>query len=141
MARTLMCEIVTPERILYTNEVEMVVATTPLGEIGVLPLHTPLVTTLAAGEVRLKFGSNPSDWEFFTTSGGYMQVHEDKVIILADQAVAASTIDVERERKARELIKKQLDELPKEAEEERAECIGDLNWCDLQLKVAEKAKS
>jgi len=140
MARTLMCEIVTPERILYTNEVEMVVATTERGEIGILPLHQAIVTTLAPGEVRLKFGPNASDWEFFTTSTGYLQVHEDKVIVLVDDAVSASAIDVDRARKARELIKAKLEELPNEAEAERAECINDLNWCDLQLKVAEKAK-
>ena len=88
MARTLLCEIVTPERIVYTNEVQMVVATTIDGEIGILPLHAPLVTTLAPGEVRLRFGDAAADWEFFSISGGYLQVHEDKVIVLADDADA-----------------------------------------------------
>jgi len=138
MARTLLCEIVTPEAVVYTNEVEMVVVTTPLGELGVLPLHAPIVTTLAAGEVRLRYGSTASDWEFFSVSGGYMQVHEDKVIILADQALSVSQIDVERAKKAKELIEAKIDQLPKEAEVERAECIDDLNWCELQIMVAEK---
>lgn len=138
MARTLMAEIVTPERILYTNEVRMVVANTPAGEVGILPLHSPLVTTLAPGEVRLQFGDGAADWEFFSVSGGYMQVHEDKVIVLADAAVAVSQIDTARAKESIELIKKQLEELPVEATDERAECIRDLNWCELQVKSAEK---
>ena len=71
----------------------MVVASTPDGEIGILPLHAPIVTTLAPGEVRLRFGDGAADWEFFSISGGYLQVHEDKVIVLADAAVAVSQID------------------------------------------------
>jgi len=138
MARTLIAEIVTPERILYTSEVRMVVANTPSGEIGILPLHAPLVTRIAPGEVRLQFGDSVADWEFFSVSGGYLQVHEDKVIVLADAAVAVSQIDAARAKESVELIKKQLEELPAEAEDERAECIRDLNWCELQIQTAEK---
>ena len=138
MARTLLCEIVTPESILYTNEVQMVVASTPKGEVGILPLHTPIVTTLAPGEVRLRFGDNAADWEFFSISGGYLQVHEDKVIVLADAAVAVSQIDAARAKESLELIGARLAELPAEAEEERAEMIRDLSWQECQLRAAEK---
>ena len=138
MARTLLCEIVTPESILYTNEVEMVVATTPAGEVGILPLHMPLVTTLAPGEVRLRFGSGAADWEFFSISGGYMQVHEDKVIILADAAVPVSQIDVNRSRESKALIEARIAELPVDAYDEREEAIRDLQWHEVQLKCGEK---
>lgn len=138
MARTLLAEIVTPERILYTNEVRMVVATTPAGEIGILPLHAPLVTTLAPGEIRLQSGDGPSDWEFFSIAGGYMQVHEDKVIVLADQAVSVSQIDKARAAESKELVEQRIADLPKDAEDERAECERELMWCELQLKAAEK---
>lgn len=138
MARTLLAEIVTPERILYTNEVRMVVATTPTGEIGILPLHAPIVSELAPGEVRLQFGDGAADWEFFSVAGGYLQVHEDKVIVLADAAVSVSQIDKARAAESIELIKQRLDELPADAEDEREECIRDLGWCELQLKSAEK---
>ena len=117
MARTLLCEIVTPESILYTNEVQMVVATTPDGEVGILPLHAPIVTTLAPGEVRLRFGDGAADWEYFSISGGYLQVHEDKVIVLADAAVAVSQIDAARAKESAELIEARLAELPADAEE------------------------
>jgi F-type H+-transporting ATPase subunit epsilon len=137
MARTLLCEIVTPEAILYTNEVRMVVATTPEGEIGILPLHAPIVTTLAPGEVRLRFGDAAADWEFFSIAGGYLQVHEDKVIVLADAAVPVSQIDAGRARESADLIKERLGELPVESEE-RENLLRDLNWAEVQLRVAEK---
>jgi len=138
VARTLLCEIVTPESILYTNEVQMVVATTAEGEIGILPLHAPIVTTLAPGEVRLRFGDNASDWEFFSINGGYLQVHEDKVIVLADAAVPVSQIDPTRAKESAELIKERIAELPAEAEDEREAMIRDLNWAQVQIRVAEK---
>ena len=138
MARTLLAEIVTPEAILYTNEVQMVVATTPAGEIGILPLHAPVVTTLAPGEVRLRFGDNATDWEYFSISGGYLQVHEDKVIVLADNAVAVSQLDSTRVKESAELIQARIAELPADAGDERIELIRDLDWANTQLKVAER---
>ena len=140
MAHTLLAEIVTPESILYTNEVQMVVATTPDGEVGILPLHAPLVTTLAPGEVRLRFGDGAGDWEFFSISGGYMQVHEDKVIVLADAAVPVSQIDVARALESKALIEARLAELPADSEE-REDMIRDLDWNKTQLEVAERRRA
>lgn len=138
MARTLLAEIVTPEQILYTNEVQMVVATTTDGEVGILPLHAPLVATLGSGEVRLQYGDNATDWEYFSISGGYLQVHEDKVIVLADMAVSVSQIDASRAQESAELIEARLAELPADAEDERVEMIRDLDWARTQIRVAEK---
>ncbi len=140
MARTLMCEIITPERIVYTNEVEMVVAPTIDGEIGVLPLHAPLVSALKPGEIRVKW-DNDKETEWFAVAGGYIQVHEDKVIILADHAVVASQIDVERARQALELAKERMASLPAEADEvERDTMQAELKWCEMQLEVAGRRK-
>jgi F-type H+-transporting ATPase subunit epsilon len=137
MARTLIAEIVTPESILYTNEVQMVVASTPEGEIGILPMHAPIVTVLAAGEVRLRFGDGAADWEFFSISGGYLQVHEDKVIVLADAAIPVSQIDTARAAESKALIMERLKGLPVDSEE-RNEAMRDLDWNETQLKVAER---
>lgn len=139
MARTLLCEIVTPERIVYTNEVEMVIAPTLDGEIGILPLHAPLVTVLRPGELRVRYNDS-KDVEWFAVSGGYLQVHEDKVIVLADAAVHSSTIDVDRARRAKELAEQRMDEIKERPREERDgmdECEADLKWCEIQMKVAE----
>ncbi|HET6497577.1 MAG TPA: ATP synthase F1 subunit epsilon, partial [Coriobacteriia bacterium] len=76
MERTLLCEIVTPESVVYRNEVRMVVAPTIDGEIGILPLHIPLVSPLAPGEIRVLLTDKTTDW--FAISGGYVQVYEDK---------------------------------------------------------------
>ncbi|MDZ4169805.1 MAG: ATP synthase F1 subunit epsilon [Coriobacteriia bacterium] len=141
MARTLLCEIVTPESIVYNAEVQMVVAMTSMGEVGILPLHSPLVTVLALGELRLKIGAAAADWEYFAISGGYMQVHEDKVIVLADDAVAVSQIDGDRAAESRERVRDQMAQLPPDATDEIAQCERDLMWCEMQLEAAGKRRS
>jgi F-type H+-transporting ATPase subunit epsilon len=129
--RTLAVEIVTPERIVYTNEVEFVVVPTFDGEMGVLPLHAPLVGVLKPGEVRVKYGDT-TDW--FAVSGGYIQVHEDKVIILADNAVSASQIDVEEARRAKERAQERLKEIGHAGDEVDGLAL-DLDWAEAQLRV------
>ena len=131
MARTLIAEIVTPEKIVYTNEVEMVVVPAIDGEIGILPLHAPLAGALKGGEVRVKIGDLV---EWFAVSGGYIQVHEDKVIILADDAQIASQIDVERVRQAKVLIEQRLAELHSD-DEGRDALERDLQWCETCIIV------
>jgi len=139
MARTLLCEIVTPERILYTNEVEMVVAPTIDGEVGILPLHAPLVSVLRPGEIRVKWNAD-KNVEWFAVSGGYIQVHEDKVIILADEAAIVSKIDLERARRALELAKERAASIAEEDTEGVSACERDLRWCELQVELAERHK-
>jgi F-type H+-transporting ATPase subunit epsilon len=137
MARTLLCEIVTPERIMYTNEVEMVIAPTIDGEIGILPLHAPLVSVLRPGEIRVKWNSD-KDIEWFAVSGGYIQIHEDKVIILADEAEIASKIDLDRARQSLELTRSRLTSIAVEDVDEVNACERDLRWCELKVELAER---
>ncbi len=139
MARTLLCEIVTPERVLYTNEVEMVVAPTLEGEIGILPLHVPLVTVLKPGELRVRYNDG-KDVDWFAISGGYLQVHEDKVIVLADNAALASQIDVDRAREGMSKLEERMAQLKQDAAEDGIleDCERDLKWCQAQVAVAER---
>jgi len=137
--RTLLCEIVTPERVIYAGEVAMVIVPTVDGEVGILPLHAPLVATLKSGEIRVRYPDNEVEW--FAVSGGYIQVCDDKVIILADQAVMSSKIDVERARKALELTQGLLSEIAEEDSLDFDSCRADLRWCELQLEVAGKKRS
>ncbi len=139
MERTLLCEIVTPERVVYRNEARMVVAPTIDGEIGIMPLHAPLVSALKPGEIRVMYGEDKVEW--FAIAGGYVQVHEDKVIVLADQAAAGSQIDAESARQALEEARQRLREAEGSAEEEVDACVADLNWCELQASVAGKHRS
>jgi F-type H+-transporting ATPase subunit epsilon len=118
----------------------MVIAPTLEGETGILPLHAPLVTVLVPGELRVRYNDN-KDVEWFAVSGGYMQVHEDKVIVLADAAEHVSTIDVERARRAKELAEQRMAEIKARPAAEREgvdECEADLKWCEIQIKVAER---
>jgi F-type H+-transporting ATPase subunit epsilon len=134
-----MCEIVTPERIVYTSEARMVVAPTIDGEIGILPLHAPLVSALTPGEIRVRYKDDEVEW--FAVAGGYIQIHEDKVIILADHAAASSQIDVDKAKEALALAEKRLADLPADEDEgARNACEIDLKWCETQLEVARRAK-
>jgi F-type H+-transporting ATPase subunit epsilon len=135
MARTLICEIVTPERILYTNEVEMVIAPTIEGEVGILPLHAPMVAALKPGEVRVRYETDRIEW--FAISGGYLQVHEDKVMILADDAAASGQIDVERARESRARAEQMLAEVRAGGEGDTEQLERELYFADAQLAVAE----
>lgn len=98
MAERLNFEITTPERIVYTDEVDEVILPTPQGEIGILPHHIPLVSLLTAGEIRIKKGSETIH---MATSGGFIQVKPNKVLVLADTAEQAEEIDEARAEEAR----------------------------------------
>ena len=88
MARSLLVEVVTPDTTVFSGEVVSLVVTAPDGEVGVFPLHAPMVAQLGDGQLRLK-RADTEKTEVFTTEGGYLQIAEDKAIILTDTAVAA----------------------------------------------------
>jgi len=94
---TLLAEVITPDKIVYAGEVDMVVALTIDGEVGILPLHVPYVSALAPGVLRVKIGDEE---EAIAISGGFIEVKEDRVSVLADSAEEAGAIDVERARGA-----------------------------------------
>jgi len=77
-------EIVTPERIAYTDEVEMVSVPSVLGTMGILPKHIPLFAALTEGEVKIKKGN---DEVYLSIGGGFVEVTKSKVIILVTRAV------------------------------------------------------
>lgn len=91
-------EIVTPERLAYADTVDAVVLPGSQGELGVLPHHAPLVSTLGVGELRIRKGATE---ESFAIVGGFLQVRPDKVVVMAETADLASEIDLERAQEAR----------------------------------------
>ena len=91
-------EIVTPERLAYSDQVDAVVLPGSEGELGVLPHHAPLVTTLGIGELRIRKGGAE---ESFAIVGGFLQVRPDKVVVMAETADMASEIDLEKAQEAR----------------------------------------
>jgi F-type H+-transporting ATPase subunit epsilon len=89
-------ELVTPERLLFSEEVQAVRAPGIEGSFGVLAGHAPLLTQLTVGLIKITLAGGGE--EYIATSGGFMQVSREKVIILADSAQLSSEINVERER-------------------------------------------
>ena len=91
-------EIVTPERLVFDETVDGVTLPGSEGELGVLPHHAPLVSTLGVGELRIRVGGQE---EWFAIVGGFVQVLPDKVVVMAETADIASEIDLEKAAEAR----------------------------------------
>ncbi len=106
MAETLLFEIVTPERLAFSEEVEEVVVPGTLGELGILPGHVPFLSTLQPGVMMVRQDGREI---YYAVSGGFIEVHEDHVILLAETAERADEIDLERalasKAKAEEILK------------------------------------
>ena len=102
----LLLEIVTPERLAYSDTVDSVVLPGSEGEMGVLPHHAPLLATLGVGELRIRKGGEE---EFFAIAGGFVQVRPDKVVVMAETADIASEIDLEKAQEARREAEKALE--------------------------------
>ena len=102
----LLLEIVTPEKLAYSDEVDAVTLPGIEGELGVLPHHAPLVSTLGAGELRLRKGGQE---ESFAIVGGFLQVLPDKVVVMAETADMASEIDLEKAQEARRKAEQALE--------------------------------
>jgi len=90
---TMLLEIVTPERIVYSEQVDMVVVRGVEGELGILPNHIPLVTPLKIAPAKIKQGGRE---KLVAVNGGFVEVRKDKVVILAESAELPEDIDVER---------------------------------------------
>ena len=86
-------DIVTAERLMYSEEVEGVVAPGAAGVLGILPGHAPLLTTLVPGELLI---SKDGERSAIVVSGGFLEVLRDQVVVLADTAEQAEEIDIER---------------------------------------------
>jgi len=91
-------EIVTPERVVFKEEISQITLPTKMGEITVLPNHIPLVSALLPGVVHVK-KTNGED-EVISISGGFLEVLKDKVVILADTAERAEELDFKRAEEA-----------------------------------------
>jgi F-type H+-transporting ATPase subunit epsilon len=94
----ILLEIVTPERLAYSGEVDSVQVPGSEGEMGILPHHAPLVSMLGIGELVIRTGGTE---ELFAIAGGFVQVRPDKVVVMAETADMASEIDLERAQEAR----------------------------------------
>ena len=106
-------EIVSPERLAYTDEVDMVVVPGIDGELGILPHHTWLISALGVGELRIRKGGTEQS---MLISGGFVEVRPDKVVVLADLAEHSEEIDEARATEARRQAEAELQQAQEPAD-------------------------
>ena len=128
-------EIVTAERLVYSDEVDVVVAPGMDGQLGILPHHTPLMTMLKPGELLLRKDGGET---IIAVSGGFLEVRPDRVVVLADTAERADEIDVERAEAARRRAQERLAARPADLDVVRAEAA--LARSMARLAVVERMK-
>jgi F-type H+-transporting ATPase subunit epsilon len=134
MAGKLRIEIVTGERVVLTEEdVDMVSVPGAAGQLGILPEHAPLVTLLAHGELRIKKGNTEQSILVF---GGFMEVNDNKVLVLADTAERLEELDLARAEDARKRAEASI--AGRTSTMELAEAQASLRRANLRLRVGQR---
>jgi len=113
MANTIQVDIVSAEEQIFSGEAYMVFAPAVMGELGIAPRHTPLISPLKPGEIRLYVGDGKQ--EFFFISGGILEVQPHLVTVLSDTAIRADDLDeaaaLEAQKRAEEALADQQSDL------------------------------
>ena len=128
-------EIITPEKVVYKDDVDEVVALTTNGEIAILPNHVDLLTQVSPGELIVKKGSNQ---QYLAITGGFLEISDNKISILADYAIKAQDIEVARAQEAKRRAEKLMEE--KTSDNDLKIAQGEMIKAILELKVATKHK-
>lgn len=131
----LVFEIITPEKTVFKDEVNEVIVPTTNGEIAILPNHINLLTQIAPGELIVKKGSDAYP---IAITGGFLEVNDNKISILADYAIRAQDIEVARAEEAKKRAEKVMQEKTSDKDFKIAQ--GELLKALLELKVASKHK-
>ena len=129
------CEIITQERRVFDEEVDIVIAPSIEGEMGILPHHAPIITALDFGELRVRRGELE---ESFAIGGGVLQVANNRVIVLADFAEQAEEIDMARAEDARRRAQQLMEEGAPEDPGAYAALEVAIRRASLRIKVAGK---
>jgi F-type H+-transporting ATPase subunit epsilon len=130
-------EIVTAERVVYQDDVDMVIAPAWNGEVGILPHHAPLLTTLQIGELVVRKGGTE---QALVIAGGFLEVNADRVTVLADAAEHAEEIDVQRAEESRRRAQESLANRGR-ASEGDMEAQAALRRATFRLRVARSRRS
>jgi F-type H+-transporting ATPase subunit epsilon len=132
---TFKLEIVTAERMVYSDEVSAVVAWGVEGQLGILPHHAPLMTMLQPGDLMIR---KDKEEDYFAISGGFLEVRPNKVIVLADACERADEINIARAEEAKKKAKETMKVAPMGVEAASAEAA--LRRSLARLKAAEKRR-
>ena len=128
-------EIVTAERLVYSEEIEVLVAPGIDGELGILPSHAPLLTELKPGEIRVV--KNLED-TYMAVSGGFMEVLGNKITILADTAEHIEEIDIERAEEALKNAEERVSARTSDMDMERG--LASMRKSQARLRVARRRR-
>ncbi len=132
----LQLEVVTPEKVMVSQEVEIVVAPGSLGEFGILEGHVPFLSGIVPGELRYTAGGQT---ERFVVTTGFTEVSENRVSVLVDAAERPAEIDVERARKAMERAKERLAKQTSAEDVDFARAEAALKRAIVRIRVVEKS--
>ena len=135
MAKTIKLDIVTPEKVAYSDEVNMVIARTTAGDIGILPGHAPLIAALVTWPLRIVTDDGEKQ---LSLCGGFIEVQPEKITILANCAELPEEIDVSRAETAKSRAEGRLQGSKDDIDVPRAEAA--LKRAMIRLKVAEYNK-
>lgn len=131
-------EVVTPEKVIYKDEVNEVIVPTVDGHIGILPNHVPLITQIIPGELTIKKSGKDT---FLAITGGFLEVANNTVSIIADYAVRSEHIEIakalEAQKRAEEILKKKSEQM---SEKDFALAQGELRKAITELKVARRRR-
>ena len=130
----LLLEIITPEKVIYKDEVQEVIVPTISGEIAILPNHINLLTQVSPGELVIKKGDN--NLQHLAITGGFLEIQNNKISILAEYAVKAQDIEVARAMEAKKRAEKVMSE--KSTDNELRVAQAELIKSVLELKIASK---
>jgi F-type H+-transporting ATPase subunit epsilon len=133
---TVLVEVVTPERVVYSGEARIVVAKGIEGDLGILPNHMPLVTPLKTAPVQVKKAAEGGE-DLIAVSGGFMEVRKEKITILAEAAELPEDIDVNRAIAAKERAERRLAESGKEGADFKLAQLA-LQRALVRIQVAKK---
>ena len=136
MGMTIHVDVVSADREIYSGTSEMVIAPAEMGEVGIMPGHSPMVTRLLPGEVRIQHEGR--DEEVLFVSGGYLEVQPSVVTILADTAERAPDIDAAEAEAAKRRAEKALEE--QTSDMELAQAKAELAEAMARLRVYRRHK-
>ena len=137
MADKIRLEIVSAEEELFSEDVEMVYAPAEMGEVGISPKHTPLITRLKPGDVRAQI--NKDQIETFFVSGGILEIQPNEVTILSDTALREEDLDEERALEAERAAKEAMKNSEGDIDTDKAK--AELLQAAAQLRLIRKLKS
>jgi F-type H+-transporting ATPase subunit epsilon len=132
---TFRLEIVTAERMVFSEEVSALIAWGMEGQLGILPHHAPLMTMLQPGDLMIR---KDKEEEYLAISGGFLEVRPDKVIILADACERVDEIDIARAEEAKKRAQETMKAAPLTTDAAAAEAA--LRRSIARLKVAERKR-